>query len=120
QCDADAEGDHDLKAHLVARQKPMMRAADDLEVIVDEPDRPKKRRRQPRNPDVRIREVRPQQRRRQRPGPDVVAPASARGDWGPSCRITCPIWKSRSLVIIHGPSTRLMARAVRLAAAVRN
>jgi len=34
--------------------------------------------------------------------------------------MTWPIWNSRSLRIIHGPSRRLMASADRLAAAVRN
>jgi hypothetical protein len=52
--------------------------------------------------------------------PIVGVPALARCDCGPSCRITCPIWKSRSFRIIHGPSARLSASAVRLAAAVRN
>jgi len=51
--------------------------------------------------------------------PIVGVPAFARCDSGPSWRMTCPIWKSRSLRIIHGPSSRLMASAVRLAAAVR-
>ena len=39
---------------------------------------------------------------------------------GPSWRITWPTWNSRSVRINHGPSNRLIARAVRLAAAVRN
>jgi hypothetical protein len=52
--------------------------------------------------------------------PMVGVPALARCDWGPSWRITCPIWKSRSLRMSHGPSTRLMTSAVRLAAAVLN
>ncbi len=52
--------------------------------------------------------------------PIVGVPALARCDCGPSCRITWPIWKSRSRRISQGPSTRLMKSAVRLAAAVRN
>ena len=52
--------------------------------------------------------------------PIVGVPAFARCDWGPSWRITWPIWKSRSLRTSHGPNTRLMTSAVRLAAAVLN
>ncbi len=50
----------------------------------------------------------------------VGVPAFGRCVAGPSCRITCPIWNSRSFRISHGPSARLIASAVRLAAAVRN
>ena len=50
----------------------------------------------------------------------VGVPAFARCDAGPSWRMTCPTWKSRSLRIIHGPSSRLRTSAVRLAAAVLN
>ncbi len=52
--------------------------------------------------------------------PIVGVPAFARCDCGPSCRMIWPIWKSRSVRIIHGPSSRLRMSAVRLAAAVRN
>ncbi len=52
--------------------------------------------------------------------PMVGVPAFVRCVAGPSCRMTWPIWNSRSFRISSGPSSRLMARAVRLAAAVRN
>ena len=50
----------------------------------------------------------------------VGVPALARCVAGPSCRITWPIWNSRSLRIITGPTNSPMTSAVRLAAAVRN
>ena len=52
--------------------------------------------------------------------PIVGVPAFVRCVAGPSCRMTWPTWKSRNLRISQGPSSRLMANAVRLAAAVRN
>ena len=52
--------------------------------------------------------------------PIVGVPDLARCVCGPSCRITWPIWNSRSLRTIQGPSARLIASADRLAAAVRN
>ena len=52
--------------------------------------------------------------------PIVGVPALAWWLFGPSARITCPTWNSRRRRIIHGPSNRLTASAVMLAAAVRN
>ncbi len=66
QRDADRHADEDLKPHLVARQQPMVRAADDLQVVIGEADRAVSGGGQHRNPDVGVREIRPQQRRHQR------------------------------------------------------
>jgi hypothetical protein len=52
--------------------------------------------------------------------PIVGVPALARCVWGPSCRMTCSIWKSRSRRITVGPITRLIASAVIVAPAVLN
>src|SRR5439155_24079499 len=52
--------------------------------------------------------------------PIVGVPAFGLCVVGPSARITCPIWNSRSFRTIHGPSARLIASAERLAAAVRD
>jgi hypothetical protein len=51
--------------------------------------------------------------------PIVGVPAFGRWLSGPSWRTICPTWNSRSLRIIHEPSSRLTASAVMLAAAVR-
>ena len=50
----------------------------------------------------------------------VGVPAFVRCVAGPSCRMICPIWNSRSFRIIHGPRTSPSASAVMLATAVRN
>ena len=52
--------------------------------------------------------------------PIVGVPAFVRCVAGPSWRITWPIWKSRNVRISRGPAKKLIASAVRLAAAVRN
>ncbi len=52
--------------------------------------------------------------------PIVGVPAFGWWPTGPSARIIWPICASRIFRIIHGPNIKLIANAVRLAAAVRN
>ena len=101
-------------------------APDDLQVVVEEADR----RRTPRwsAPRSRRRRWSGRPRAASAPAPpsgsagrpSSACRPSAGATVGPSWRITWPIWNSRSLRTIHGPSTRLIASADRLAAAVRN
>ena len=65
QHDADRDADQDLEPHLVAGQQPVVRAADDLQIVVGKSDGAVPGRRQHRDPDEDVRQVGPQQRRHQ-------------------------------------------------------
>ena len=65
---SDERGDTNLSEYLVARPQAMVRAPNDLEIVVGESNRTESRGRQHRNPDVDVPQIGPEQRRHQRGG----------------------------------------------------
>ena len=59
QRNSDGQADHDLPTHLVARPQAVMRAADDLQIVVNEANQAERQRRDHRNPGEGIGEIRP-------------------------------------------------------------